>query len=69
VGYIDAKSGRTLVFANLINNIPLTAALPEVEDVRDRRGTSSAILGVDDQTVTSSAISWRSRVLAAMSRA
>jgi serine-type D-Ala-D-Ala carboxypeptidase/endopeptidase (penicillin-binding protein 4) len=25
VGYIDAKSGRTLVFANLINNIPLTS--------------------------------------------
>lgn len=25
VGYIDAKGGRTLVFANLINNIPLTS--------------------------------------------
>jgi serine-type D-Ala-D-Ala carboxypeptidase/endopeptidase (penicillin-binding protein 4) len=31
VGYIEAKSGRTLVFANLINNIPLTGApIPEV---------------------------------------
>jgi PBP4 family serine-type D-alanyl-D-alanine carboxypeptidase len=30
VGYITAKSGRTLVFANLINNIPLTAAFSEV---------------------------------------
>ena len=31
VGYIDAKSGRTLVFANLIGNIPLSAPpFPEV---------------------------------------
>ena len=30
VGYIKAKSGRSLVFANLINNIPLTAAFSEV---------------------------------------
>jgi D-alanyl-D-alanine carboxypeptidase/D-alanyl-D-alanine-endopeptidase (penicillin-binding protein 4) len=29
-GYIDTKSGRTLVFANLIGNIPLTAELPEI---------------------------------------
>jgi D-alanyl-D-alanine carboxypeptidase len=30
VGYIKANSGRSLVFANLINNIPLTAAPSEV---------------------------------------
>ncbi len=30
IGYIQAKGGRTLVFANLISNIPLTSALPEV---------------------------------------
>ena len=28
VGYIETKSGRTLAFANLINNIPLTSASP-----------------------------------------
>ncbi len=35
VGYIEAKSGRTLVFANLINNIPLTAAFSEVFSIFD----------------------------------
>ena len=35
VGYIETKSGRTLVFANLINNIPLTAALSEVFSIFD----------------------------------
>ena len=35
VGYIQAKSGRTLVFANLINNIPLTAAFSEVFSIFD----------------------------------
>ena len=35
VGYIKAGSGRTLVFANLISNIPLTAALPEVFSIFD----------------------------------
>jgi serine-type D-Ala-D-Ala carboxypeptidase/endopeptidase (penicillin-binding protein 4) len=36
VGYIEAKSGRTLVFANLINNIPLTGAvIPEVFSIFD----------------------------------
>jgi serine-type D-Ala-D-Ala carboxypeptidase/endopeptidase (penicillin-binding protein 4) len=34
-GYIEAKSGRTLVFANCINNIPLTAVLPEVFSIFD----------------------------------
>ena len=36
VGYIKTKSGRTLVFANLIGNIPLTAPpLPEVFSIFD----------------------------------
>jgi D-alanyl-D-alanine carboxypeptidase/D-alanyl-D-alanine-endopeptidase (penicillin-binding protein 4) len=35
VGYIEAKSGRTLVFANLINNIPLTAVFSEVFSIFD----------------------------------
>jgi D-alanyl-D-alanine carboxypeptidase/D-alanyl-D-alanine-endopeptidase (penicillin-binding protein 4) len=36
VGYIKTKSGRTLGFANLIGNIPLTAApLPEVFSIFD----------------------------------
>lgn len=36
VGYIQARSGRTLVLANLINNIPLTGAvLPEVFSIFD----------------------------------
>jgi D-alanyl-D-alanine carboxypeptidase/D-alanyl-D-alanine-endopeptidase (penicillin-binding protein 4) len=35
VGYIETKSGRTLVFANLINNIPLTAAFSEVFSIFD----------------------------------
>jgi D-alanyl-D-alanine carboxypeptidase/D-alanyl-D-alanine-endopeptidase (penicillin-binding protein 4) len=35
VGYIETKSGRTLVFANCINNIPLTSALPEVFSIFD----------------------------------
>jgi D-alanyl-D-alanine carboxypeptidase len=35
-GFIQARSGRKLVFANLINNIPLTgAALPEVFSIFD----------------------------------
>ncbi len=36
VGYIKTNSGRTLVFANLINNIPLTGApVPEVFSIFD----------------------------------
>jgi D-alanyl-D-alanine carboxypeptidase/D-alanyl-D-alanine-endopeptidase (penicillin-binding protein 4) len=35
IGYIQAESGRTLVIANLINNIPLTSALPEVFSIFD----------------------------------
>jgi len=35
VGYIQAESRRTLVFANLINIIPLTSALPEVFSIFD----------------------------------
>jgi D-alanyl-D-alanine carboxypeptidase len=35
VGYIKARSGRTLVFANLISNIPLTAAFTEVFSIFD----------------------------------
>lgn len=35
VGYIQAETGRTLVFANLISNIPLTSALPEVFSIFD----------------------------------
>ena len=36
VGYIKTKSGRTLVFANLIGNIPLTAPpFPEVFSIFD----------------------------------
>ena len=44
VGYIQAKSGRQLVFANLINNIPLTSALPEVFAIfRDQQLINGAI--------------------------
>jgi serine-type D-Ala-D-Ala carboxypeptidase/endopeptidase (penicillin-binding protein 4) len=44
IGYIRATSGRSLVFANMINNIPLTSALPEVFSIfRDQQLINGAI--------------------------
>ena len=44
IGYIQARSGRSLVFANMINNIPLTSALPEVFSIfRDQQLINGAI--------------------------
>ncbi|SAK46602.1 D-alanyl-D-alanine carboxypeptidase precursor [Caballeronia calidae] len=42
-GYVDAKSGRRLAFALVVNNVPITN-VPQIVDVFNDQGTISAII-------------------------